>query len=298
MVTVFRRRAWRCSYVEARDGHNWENWRDRLRDGLAWLHPGRRRSSSTSEDAQRKRLSIEKVVERWRSDRMQQDITLARWGHFGVPVLVFPTAGGDAEEVERHHLVGHLGGLIEDGRIKVYSCDSVAGQAMTADDGDAGVPLLAVQPVPAGDRPRGGAGDPRRHRRPEGRDRRRRLDRRVQRAGAGLPLPRPVPGRDLHERDLRHRAVHRRLHRRPVTSPRRCTSCPGSRVRRSTRCASGSWCWPPARASGRTPASPGALPTCSATKGVPNRVDDWGPDYDHDWPTWWQMLPEYLEQLT
>ncbi len=31
-------------------------------------------------------------------------------------------------------------------------------------------------------------------------------------------------------------------------------------------------------------------------KGVPNRVDDWGPEYDHDWPTWWQMLPEYLEQ--
>jgi len=27
-------------YVEARDGHNWENWRDRLRAGLAWLFPG------------------------------------------------------------------------------------------------------------------------------------------------------------------------------------------------------------------------------------------------------------------
>jgi enterochelin esterase family protein len=27
-------------FVEARDGHNWENWRDRLRDGLAWLFPG------------------------------------------------------------------------------------------------------------------------------------------------------------------------------------------------------------------------------------------------------------------
>jgi enterochelin esterase family protein len=27
-------------YVEARDGHNWENWRDRLRDGLSWLLPG------------------------------------------------------------------------------------------------------------------------------------------------------------------------------------------------------------------------------------------------------------------
>ena len=68
---------------------------------------------------------MDKAIERWRSDRMQQDITLARWGHFGVPVLVFPTAGGDAEEVERHHLVGHLERLVEDGRIKVYSCDSV-----------------------------------------------------------------------------------------------------------------------------------------------------------------------------
>ncbi len=54
---------------------------------------------------------MDKAVERWRSDRMQQDITLARWGHFGVPVLAFPTAGGDAEEVERHHLVGHLAPL-------------------------------------------------------------------------------------------------------------------------------------------------------------------------------------------
>jgi len=27
-------------YVEAADGHNWENWRDRLREGLSWLFPG------------------------------------------------------------------------------------------------------------------------------------------------------------------------------------------------------------------------------------------------------------------
>ena len=27
----------RC--VEARDGHNWENWRDRLRDALTWVYP-------------------------------------------------------------------------------------------------------------------------------------------------------------------------------------------------------------------------------------------------------------------
>lgn len=27
-------------FVESRDGHNWENWRDRLRDGLTWLFEG------------------------------------------------------------------------------------------------------------------------------------------------------------------------------------------------------------------------------------------------------------------
>jgi enterochelin esterase family protein len=27
-------------FEEARDAHNWENWRDRLRHGLAWLFPG------------------------------------------------------------------------------------------------------------------------------------------------------------------------------------------------------------------------------------------------------------------
>src|SRR5262245_24807512 len=76
-----------------------------------------------------------KATDRWYSDRMKQQISLARWGHFGVPVLVFPTAGGDAEEVERHHLVGHLAPLVDAGRIKVYSCDSVAGKAMSTDDG-------------------------------------------------------------------------------------------------------------------------------------------------------------------
>jgi enterochelin esterase family protein len=25
---------------EANDGHNWENWRDRLREGLSFLFPG------------------------------------------------------------------------------------------------------------------------------------------------------------------------------------------------------------------------------------------------------------------
>lgn len=54
---------------------------------------------------------------------------MARWGHFGTPVLIFPTAGGDFEEIERFELITALGGLIDAGRIKVYSTDGVAVRA-------------------------------------------------------------------------------------------------------------------------------------------------------------------------
>lgn len=40
LVPVLNRTGMDVHYVEARDGHNWENWRDRLREGLAFLFPG------------------------------------------------------------------------------------------------------------------------------------------------------------------------------------------------------------------------------------------------------------------
>ena len=73
-----------------------------------------------------------KDIVRWHSPRVEQAVQLVRWGWFGTPVLLFPTAGGDAEEVERFHLIGALMPLIDAGRIKVYSTDSIAGQAWIA----------------------------------------------------------------------------------------------------------------------------------------------------------------------
>ena len=40
MVPVFEQTGMDVRYVEARDGHSWEDWRDRLRDGLSWIFPG------------------------------------------------------------------------------------------------------------------------------------------------------------------------------------------------------------------------------------------------------------------
>jgi enterochelin esterase family protein len=40
MVYTFEAAGMAVRYVEARDGHSWENWRDRLREGLSWIFPG------------------------------------------------------------------------------------------------------------------------------------------------------------------------------------------------------------------------------------------------------------------
>jgi len=77
---------------------------------------------------------MKKDVTRWHSPRLDQEVQLVRWGHHGTPVLLFPTAGGDAEEVERFHLIRMLGPLIDEGRIKVYSTDSIAGKTWVSGD--------------------------------------------------------------------------------------------------------------------------------------------------------------------
>jgi esterase/lipase superfamily enzyme len=77
----------------------------------------------------------DKVTTRWRSDRLHREVTVCRWGKWGQPVVVFPTAGGDAEEIERMHLVSALRPLIDAGKIKVYACDSVAGMALVKAEG-------------------------------------------------------------------------------------------------------------------------------------------------------------------
>jgi enterochelin esterase-like enzyme len=40
MVPVFEGADMAVRYIETRDGHNWENWRDQLQAGLSWTFPG------------------------------------------------------------------------------------------------------------------------------------------------------------------------------------------------------------------------------------------------------------------
>jgi enterochelin esterase family protein len=40
LVPLLQKQGMEIRFEEARDAHNWENWRDRLRQGLTWLFPG------------------------------------------------------------------------------------------------------------------------------------------------------------------------------------------------------------------------------------------------------------------
>ncbi|HEX4688676.1 MAG TPA: alpha/beta hydrolase-fold protein [Nocardioides sp.] len=53
--------------------------------------------------------------------------TVIRYGHWGRPVLVFPSESGRAWDYENNGMVGAVSHLINDGRVKLYCVDSFDG---------------------------------------------------------------------------------------------------------------------------------------------------------------------------
>lgn len=239
--------------------------------------------------------NVDKVVERWYSPRTQREMTLARWGHYGIPVLAFPTGGGDAEEIERHHMIDHLAELVDGGAIKVYSIDSTAGRALATHEGSPEHRMwlfnqyheaIAAEVVPAVHADSGaheiiatgssiGAFNalaslcryPHLFRAAVSMSGSYHLEKFIGAFNDDLYFCSPVhflPDLAGPQLDL--------LRRRFVVL------------------ASGAGRW-------EDPTAVWEVADVLGAKGVPNRVDDWGPDYDHDWPTWWQMLPTYLREL-
>jgi esterase/lipase superfamily enzyme len=61
---------------------------------------------------------------------------LWRYGHFGPPLLVFPSASGMAHEWEAHGMVEALGDWIEQGQLKLYCSESNVAEAWTRKERD------------------------------------------------------------------------------------------------------------------------------------------------------------------
>ena len=66
------------------------------------------------------------VAELW-SDAFGATRTVIRYGHWGRPVLVFPTEQGRAGDFEDNGMIATLAGLLEAGRLKLYCVDSYDG---------------------------------------------------------------------------------------------------------------------------------------------------------------------------
>jgi esterase/lipase superfamily enzyme len=239
-----------------------------------------------------------KATERWHSDRLQHPIGISRWGHYGQPVLVFPTAGGDAEEIERNGVVGACWPLIEAGRVKIYSCDSVAGLAMVS---QAGAPdyrmwlfnqyhqAVINEIVPAIRADSAGDITP------------------IVTAGASIGAFNALAVLCRYPETFRAAVGMSGTYRVErffdgqmsddlyFSSPLAFLSGLDGPLldavrRRFVILASGQGAW---ESIDESWAAADAL----GRKGIPNRVDAWGEEWPHEWPTWRAMLPKYLDEL-
>jgi esterase/lipase superfamily enzyme len=240
-----------------------------------------------------------KVRERWYSDRVQTEVAVVRWGLVGTPVLVFPSAGGDAEEIERNGLVDACGPLLAAGLVKLYSVDSVAGQAMVAKTGSVEHRMWLLnqfqefvrwEVVPAIHADLGGHS----------------LD--VIATGASIGAFNAVAvlcrypdvfgaaiamsGSYRIERFYDEASSQDLYFSAPLQFVPGLSGPQLDRLRqRFVLLASGEGEWEDVDSSWR-------MADCLGAQGIPNRVDNWGPQWPHEWSTWRRMLPQYLRELT
>lgn len=237
----------------------------------------------------------------WYSERMKREATLVRWGTGGQPVLLFPTAGGDAEEIERFLMIRVLEPLLTAGRIKIYSCDSVAGHAMMVQEGTPAYRMWLLnqfhqyvrhEVVPA---IRKDCNDD---------------DIGIWTAGASIGAFHSVAV-NCRWPNVFHRAIGMsgtydilRFFKAEggytedyfVSSPLQFVPTLGGvhldeLRKRFILLASGA-----GRAENM--GESWAMANLLGKQGVPNRVDPWGEEWHHDWPTWRTMLPKYLDEWT
>lgn len=60
----------------------------------------------------------------WHSPRLGHEMGLAVFGHWGLPLLAFPTSHGDEWELQRNGFIEAIGDAVEGGRVKVFCVGS------------------------------------------------------------------------------------------------------------------------------------------------------------------------------
>ena len=191
----------------------------------------------------------------WYSGRVGREMGIRVHGHYGSPLLVFPTSGGDEWEYEGQGMVEALAGPIDAGRVKLFCVNTVNNESWYNKHAHPGHrsyvqamydAYLALEVVPfiemhcqspgitittTGS-----------------------VLRRVPRREHAAEAPRPVPAVPGPVRRLRPEAVHGRALRRQLLlqQPGRLRARTWPTAGTCTTCSSATSTWPPATAPGRT----------------------------------------------
>jgi esterase/lipase superfamily enzyme len=70
---------------------------------------------------------MKREYQRWYSQRLGLELGVVVYGHWGAPLLGFPTSAGDEWELEGQGMVGALGDFIDGGKIKFYAVNAING---------------------------------------------------------------------------------------------------------------------------------------------------------------------------
>ncbi len=236
-------------------------------------------------------------IHSWHSPRLNKQMEVAVYGHYGFALLLLPTAAADYLEYERFHLIDAIAGPVNAGKVKVFSINSINAESwlnpdmhprhkairhqqfneyvfeevvpfirsMTSDD----TPIITC-----------GASLGALHsanmffRRPD-------LFSGVIGMSGDYDLSTYTKG--YHDQDVYFNSPVQYL---PNLKDHNLLT----QIRRSNHIhiVTGQGEWENPDASRRFSAILNA-------KGIGHELDLWGPDMPHDWPTWRKMLPYYLE---
>lgn len=77
---------------------------------------------------------MQRVIDAWHSPSLNSRMEIVTYGHFGFPLLMFPTAAADYLEYERFYMIDAMKDSIEAGKVKVFSINSINRESWLNDE--------------------------------------------------------------------------------------------------------------------------------------------------------------------
>lgn len=241
---------------------------------------------------------MERELKEWFSPALARTMPVARFGHYGKPLILFPTGGGDYLEHERFLMIRALSPLIDAGRLKVYLVGNINREGWINSEAEPAhktwlqarfSQYLVEELLPWIKQDCGGT------------------DQKFAVAGmslgaynaANLACKHPewvdlvvtMSGTfnlkkwlgQHHDEDFYYNHPHDFLHGLVGANLEKL-----QQVYFLLAVGLGPW---------DNPSNSLRFARLLKKKGIPHRVEIWGEDADHDWPTWRTMLPTFLNKL-